>query len=129
MCSPADRPASSIYADRENLFGQDEERNKLIMAKYVDVNPTDAALGIANTFFSLNRIKKEEDRLKKNKERRQQREKQRGGGRAPTATTLGSGDAAMSPDVEPSIERGGTTRKCANCGQVGHIKTNKKYCP
>lgn len=33
----------------------------------------------------------------------------------------------MSPDVEPSIERGGTTRKCANCGQVGHIKTNKKY--
>lgn len=21
----------------------------------------------------------------------------------------------------------GTTRKCANCGQVGHIKTNKKY--
>lgn len=24
----------------------------------------------------------------------------------------------------------GTTRKCANCGQVGHIKTNKKcVCP
>ena len=22
---------------------------------------------------------------------------------------------------------GGTHRKCANCGQVGHIKTNKKY--
>ena len=21
----------------------------------------------------------------------------------------------------------GTQRKCANCGQVGHIKTNKKY--
>jgi hypothetical protein len=28
---------------------------------------------------------------------------------------------------EPTIEKGtGTTRKCANCGQVGHIKTNKK---
>lgn len=32
---------------------------------------------------------------------------------------------------EPSTEKvAGTTRKCANCGQVGHIKTNKKYvCP
>lgn len=29
---------------------------------------------------------------------------------------------------EPSTEKvTGTTRKCANCGQVGHIKTNKKY--
>ena len=24
---------------------------------------------------------------------------------------------------------GATSRKCANCGQVGHIKTNKKLCP
>lgn len=40
----------------------------------------------------------------------------------------GGGDAG-SP--EPSTEKvTGTTRKCANCGQVGHIKTNKKYvCP
>jgi transcription initiation factor TFIID subunit 1, fungi type len=32
---------------------------------------------------------------------------------------------------EPTTEKvTGTTRKCANCGQVGHIKTNKKYvCP
>lgn len=32
---------------------------------------------------------------------------------------------------EPTAEKvTGTTRKCANCGQVGHIKTNKKYvCP
>ncbi|KAF3764342.1 hypothetical protein M406DRAFT_91625 [Cryphonectria parasitica EP155] len=32
-------------------------------------------------------------------------------------------------DRIPSIEKGGTTRKCANCGMVGHIKTNKKLCP
>jgi hypothetical protein len=33
---------------------------------------------------------------------------------------------------EPSTESGGgktTSRKCANCGQTGHIKTNKKLCP
>lgn len=38
-------------------------------------------------------------------------------------------ESAMSPaegSAEPSVEKGGTTRRCANCGQVGHIKTNKK---
>lgn len=99
------------------------------MAKYVNSVHIGMHLRVANYLVSPNRIKKEEDRLKKNKERRQQREKQRGGGRTQPATTLGGGDAAMSPDAEPSIERGGTTRKCANCGQVGHIKTNKKYVP
>lgn len=69
----------------------------------------------------LNRIRKEEERLKKNKERRQQREKQKGGHRQ----SMGGGDGPMSPEAE-TLERGGTTRKCANCGQVGHIKTNKK---
>ncbi len=37
----------------------------------------------------------------------------------------------MSPDPDGSFTAGGkntqpTQRKCANCGQVGHIKTNKK---
>lgn len=37
----------------------------------------------------------------------------------------GRADGEGSP--EPTTEKGtGTTRKCANCGQVGHIKTNKK---
>jgi transcription initiation factor TFIID subunit 1 len=70
------------------------------------------------------RASKEQERLEKNKERRKKREKQkklqqkiREGG--------GAGDEG-SP--EPSTEKvTGTTRKCANCGQVGHIKTNKKY--
>lgn len=41
------------------------------------------------------------------------------------------GSLADDGSPEPSIEKvTGTTRKCANCGQVGHIKTNKKYvCP
>lgn len=37
----------------------------------------------------------------------------------------GAGGADGSP--EPTTEKvTGTTRKCANCGQIGHIKTNKK---
>ena len=36
---------------------------------------------------------------------------------------------ADSPDPSNSADKaaGGTTRKCANCGQVGHIKTNKRF--
>ena len=58
-------------------------------------------------------IEAELSRLNRNKERRFAREKQKGIPRA--------GD----PDGKPA----GTQRKCANCGQVGHIKTNKKLCP
>ena len=41
-----------------------------------------------------------------------------------------SPDAAESPTTGPGVGTGkvaGTQRKCANCGQVGHIKTNKKW--
>lgn len=90
------------------------------------------------------KLEREEQRLLKNRERRQQREKQKGGARASVGGGSGLGlglggglggggggggsvGSAMSP--ESSVEKGGTTRKCANCGQVGHIKTNKKLCP
>ncbi|KAK3393578.1 hypothetical protein B0H63DRAFT_20465 [Podospora didyma] len=74
---------------------------------------------------------KETERLLKNRERRKKREKQKqlqndiaGTG---VGASQGNGDGA-SP--EPSTEKAtGTTRKCANCGIVGHIKTNKKLCP
>ncbi|EPS44220.1 hypothetical protein H072_1782 [Dactylellina haptotyla CBS 200.50] len=56
-------------------------------------------------------------RLLRNKERRQARERQNEKKRK----QLGIDD-----DGTP---KGGTTRKCANCGMVGHIKTNKKLCP
>jgi hypothetical protein len=74
----------------------------------------------------LEKARIEQERLEKNKERRKKREKQKklqqkmkeGGG-----AILGDDD-----DIEPTTEKViGTTRKCANCGQVGHIKTNKKY--
>lgn len=56
---------------------------------------------------------------------------------------VGGPDDPMSPGVNspgspmamgtPSNSQGGskqsTTRKCANCGMVGHIRTNKKLCP
>ncbi|EON67046.1 hypothetical protein W97_06163 [Coniosporium apollinis CBS 100218] len=61
-------------------------------------------------------------RLERNKERRHVREKAKGlhNGSSSQPATPGS------PSAGPS-KAAGTQRRCANCGQVGHIKTNKKY--
>jgi hypothetical protein len=68
-------------------------------------------------------------RLERNQERRHAREKQKGIFRA--SGTAAEGETATSPSATPApVEKiVGTTRKCANCGQAGHIKTNKKLCP
>ncbi|KAK8103822.1 uncharacterized protein PG998_010855 [Apiospora kogelbergensis] len=73
-------------------------------------------------------VEKELSRLLKNQDRRQVREKQGKGKKKKNA--IADPDAA-SPDPSGSADKtaGGTTRKCANCGQVGHIKTNKSKCP
>lgn len=68
-------------------------------------------------------------RLERNKERRIAREKQKE--KATKRESTLDPEAAGSPSVSmtPSNDKPtGTTRKCANCGQTGHIKTNKKYC-
>jgi hypothetical protein len=78
------------------------------------------------TALIFNSIKKELARLERNKERRHAREKQKGIFRASIEPdNTGSPSATPAPTIEKPT---GTTRKCANCGQAGHIKTNKKYC-
>ncbi|AEO53635.1 TAF1-like protein [Thermothelomyces thermophilus ATCC 42464] len=75
----------------------------------------------------LEKARIEQERLEKNKERRKKREKQK-----KLQQKMREGGIPGDDDSpEPSTEKvTGTTRKCANCGQVGHIKTNKKYvCP
>jgi len=62
------------------------------------------------------------ERLENNKKRRKDREK---------AKKLASGGDSVpgtphSPSETSTKYTGSTQRKCANCGQVGHIKTNKK---
>ncbi|KAI0410088.1 hypothetical protein F4802DRAFT_13497 [Xylaria palmicola] len=76
-------------------------------------------------------VEKELSRLLKNQDRRQVREKQ-GKGKKKTVSVNVNAVTAASPDASGDKASGGTTRKCANCGQVGHIKTNKRYwhrCP
>ena len=63
-------------------------------------------------------LEAELSRLNRNKERRFAREKQKGAFRGSTGDSPAEGGGSGKP--------AGTQRKCANCGQVGHIKTNKK---
>ncbi|KAK4194861.1 putative transcription initiation factor [Triangularia verruculosa] len=73
----------------------------------------------------LEKAEAELERLEKNKLRTAKRTKQKD---LQARMKDGGADGAGSPG--PNGEKvTGTTRKCANCGQVGHIKTNKKLCP
>ncbi|KAI0977014.1 hypothetical protein F4678DRAFT_132269 [Xylaria arbuscula] len=73
-------------------------------------------------------VEKELSRLLKNQDRRQVREKQGKSKKKNVNVNIHtSANNAASPDASGDKTSGGTTRKCANCGQVGHIKTNKRY--
>lgn len=80
---------------------------------------------ISSSLLNWGRLEKELARLERNKDRRIARDKQKG------LHTDGAADSPISPQsptAAPLPKAIGTQRKCANCGQVGHIKTNKKYC-
>ncbi|KAA8644471.1 hypothetical protein EYZ11_003032 [Aspergillus tanneri] len=94
---------------------QHRHRSEALSTKLDSLQPTgDPEIDARNKKL----IENELSRLNRNKERRFAREKQKG--------VLRVGD---SPAEGPSGKSAGTQRKCANCGQVGHIKTNKKLCP
>ncbi|KAL2063757.1 hypothetical protein VTL71DRAFT_5562 [Oculimacula yallundae] len=136
----------------KNKYGQDEEvteviRDQKVINMYLkrrieidmagvnvlDWEPTgDPDLDAMMTL----RCKAELERLHRNKERRHHRNGLKNGiSKGSKSKTKGPKSAAagmLSPSstLAPSIEKvAGTTRKCANCGQAGHIKTNKKLCP
>ena len=69
------------------------------------------------------RLKKELARLQRNKDRRIARDKQKG---IHTDGSAELDDSPAPPGVAVPAKVTTTGRKCANCGQVGHIKTNKK---
>lgn len=84
---------------------------------------------LGQAFFDMLMISRLEEalaKLEKNAARRKQRTK----GKNALADATSPGGTALSPDPDGGAPGGKNTqptqRKCANCGQVGHIKTNKK---
>jgi hypothetical protein len=71
--------------------------------------------------LTYRRLEAELMRLEKNKERREQRNisKNMQAGSIP-------GTPISATAVTSTGKPVGTQRKCANCGRIGHIKTNKK---
>ncbi|KAF1837976.1 hypothetical protein BDW02DRAFT_576703 [Decorospora gaudefroyi] len=96
------------------LYLKHKRQERLLNMRIDDIKPTgDKELDRAQQL----KLKAEYARLQRNIERREGREKAKGLHRTQTGEGGGAG-------------KGGTTpRKCANCGEVGHIKTNKKLCP
>lgn len=92
--------------------------------------------------FARQQLQKELDRIKRNAERREAREKLKAKNAAHEASAAGSpgpsdvdgpgsvinggGNDTNTPQKGKGRSKDGTARKCANCGQVGHIKTNRK---
>lgn len=78
-------------------------------------------------------LQKELARIERNADRRVAREKAKGRHfGSPAAGSPGQSDADGNSNTDGTPQKGrgrnkdGTQRKCANCGQVGHIKTNRK---
>ncbi|KAF2122441.1 hypothetical protein BDV96DRAFT_461431, partial [Lophiotrema nucula] len=102
------------------LYVKRKKAERLMNMKLDEIKPT------GNAEFDQQqqaKLRAELARLTRNVERREGREKAKGIHVSQTSV----------PGT-PSLPNGGknagaTPRKCANCGEVGHIKTNKKLCP
>ncbi|PNS18603.1 hypothetical protein CAC42_5142 [Sphaceloma murrayae] len=91
--------------------------------------------------IQLRLAEEERARIMRNIERRHARERAKGVVTSPDPSQLddeGGTEGGSSHVAAPGTgKRGGrkkvnpegTGRRCANCGQIGHIKTNKKLCP
>ncbi|KAF1920357.1 hypothetical protein BDU57DRAFT_583799 [Ampelomyces quisqualis] len=98
------------------LYLKRKKQERLMNMRLDDIKPTGDPEYDKQQMIKL---KAEFARLARNIERREGREKAKGTWKPP-----GEGGATAGPG-----KSGSTPRKCANCGEVGHIKTNKKLCP
>ncbi|KAF2252672.1 hypothetical protein BU26DRAFT_517251 [Trematosphaeria pertusa] len=97
------------------LYLKRKKQERLMNMRIDDIKPTGDA---EYDHQQMLKLKAEHARLLRNMERREGREKAKGLHRSQTGgDTPGAGTGKATP------------RKCANCGEVGHIKTNKKLCP
>ncbi|KAF1365110.1 hypothetical protein EJ07DRAFT_171014 [Lizonia empirigonia] len=93
------------------MYIKRKKQDRLMNMRLDDIKPTgDPEYDRQQTLKLMAELK----RLERNMERRQGREKAKG--------------QSAGGDGGPG-KGGATPRKCANCGEVGHIKTNKKLCP
>ncbi|KAI1323526.1 hypothetical protein F5Y16DRAFT_335623 [Xylariaceae sp. FL0255] len=116
--------SETIFVDDPLVIRNYMKQRAVLTEKDRDVYSFQPSMDADENRDKVKLVEKELSRLLKNQDRRQVREKQ-GKGKKKAAQTNALN--AASPDPSGDKASGGTTRKCANCGQVGHIKTNKRY--
>ncbi|GAB7343634.1 hypothetical protein MBLNU457_1628t1 [Dothideomycetes sp. NU457] len=110
-----------------------------IREKMADINPLKIQ-ATGDAVYDAAQFKAAEEeilRLQKNIERSNARKRAKGIVDSPSAANSPAGDGDNGADGAPTDgkpKKGrkkqnteGTGRRCANCGQIGHIKTNKKW--
>ncbi|KAL9055665.1 MAG: hypothetical protein Q9162_003391 [Coniocarpon cinnabarinum] len=114
--------------------GLEEIYDKKVIHDLADLQPTGNATEDA---LRLQKLTEEHARLQRNADRHDARARAKGtstnaASPEPSAAAA-SPDQATAPDGAPvgrgkgkKKQQGQTQRKCANCGQIGHIKTNKR---
>ncbi|KAF2849316.1 hypothetical protein T440DRAFT_426961 [Plenodomus tracheiphilus IPT5] len=115
-----------IITDPEvmKLYLKRKKQERLLNMKIDEIKPTgDKEYDQAQII----KLRAEYARLARNIERREGREKAKGIHKSQTGG--GGGDGSATGTGGGPGKGGATPRKCANCGEVGHIKTNKKLCP
>ncbi|KAI1433834.1 hypothetical protein GGR50DRAFT_459120 [Xylaria sp. CBS 124048] len=122
--------SETIYVDDPLVIRSYMKQRSALSEKDRDVYSIKPTADAEQNRDKVKLVEKELSRLLKNQDRRQVREKQsKGKKKNGNVISSSSVNAAASPDTSGDKASGGTTRKCANCGQVGHIKTNKRYAP
>ncbi|KAF2214813.1 hypothetical protein CERZMDRAFT_66073 [Cercospora zeae-maydis SCOH1-5] len=122
-----------------------EYRKRVLQREYANADITNyVPTGDAEKDeFARQQLQKELARIQRNADRREAREKAKARNASATSPPAAASPAADGDGPAPAASNGaesapqkgkgrskdGTARKCANCGQVGHIKTNRKLCP
>ncbi|WPH00041.1 putative transcription initiation factor tfiid 111 kda [Acrodontium crateriforme] len=127
---------AKMYKDRRV-----ENQLKKLSENLMDFEPTG---DVVTDELKKQKLMAELKRIERNRDRRFARENAK---RRVAGSPMADSPAAGQSDIDgpPSAIEGstpvnpakpgrgrnkdGTARKCANCGQVGHIKTNRKLCP
>jgi len=110
-----------------------------IKEKVLDINPVKIK-ATGDAIYDAAQLKVAEEelaRLQRNMERSNARKRAKGIDTSPSAANSPAGDGDDGADeghTDGKPKKGrkkqnpeGTGRRCANCGQIGHIKTNKKW--
>ncbi|KAF2707367.1 hypothetical protein K504DRAFT_458803 [Pleomassaria siparia CBS 279.74] len=103
------------------LYTKRKKQERLDRMRLDDIKPS------GNPEFDAQqqiKLRAELARLTRNVERREGREKAKG-----LHSVVSSVPGTPAAGASTGVKNTSTPRKCANCGEVGHIKTNKKMCP